>query len=70
MISFIACMLALIVGYFVYGAAVERWFGIDPKRTTPAYALQDGVDYVPMPPWRIFMIQVWFLFRFRRARQG
>ncbi len=57
MISFIACMIALIVGYFVYGAAVERWFGIDPKRTTPAYTLQDGVDYVPMSPWRIFMIQ-------------
>lgn len=50
-------MLALIVGYFTYGKFVERIFGIDPKRVTPAFTKQDGVDYIPMPTWKIFMIQ-------------
>ena len=57
MVTFTCCLLALVIGYFVYGKFIERVFGIDPQRTTPAYALQDGVDYIPMPTWKIFMIQ-------------
>lgn len=57
MITFICCLIALIVGYFVYGKFIERIFGIDPSRTTPAYTKQDGVDYIPMPSWKVFMIQ-------------
>lgn len=57
MITFICCLLALIVGYFVYGSFVERVFGIDPARQTPAFAKQDGVDYIPIPTWKVFMIQ-------------
>ncbi len=57
MITFTCCLLALIVGYFTYGKFVERIFGIDPKRVTPAFTKQDGVDYIPMPTWKIFMIQ-------------
>ena len=57
MITFTCCFLALIVGYFVYGKFVERVFGIDPARVTPAFTKQDGVDYIPMPTWKIFMIQ-------------
>lgn len=57
MITFICCLLALIVGYFVYGKFIERIFGINPTKETPAYALQDGVDYIPMPSWKVFMIQ-------------
>lgn len=40
-------LVAFVVAYFTYGAAVGRWLGVDPKRTTPAHELQDGVDYVP-----------------------
>ena len=57
MISFTFCLLFLIAGYFIYGKFVERIFGIDPNRQTPAYAYQDGVDFIPMSTWRIFMIQ-------------
>lgn len=57
MISFICCLIFLIAGYFVYGRFIERVLGIDPDRKTPAYELRDGVDYVPMSTWRVFMIQ-------------
>ncbi|MDE7374014.1 MAG: carbon starvation protein A, partial [Odoribacter sp.] len=57
MYSFTICLLALIVGYFVYGRYVERIFGPDAKRATPALTKADGVDYMPLPSWKIFMIQ-------------
>ncbi len=57
MISFIGCLLFLIAGYFIYGSLMERIFGVDSNRPTPAFAQQDGVDYVPMPWWRVFLIQ-------------
>lgn len=56
MISFTLCLLALIVGYFTYGRMVERIFGPDGRKT-PALTHTDGVDYIPMPSWKIFMIQ-------------
>lgn len=57
MTSFVICLLVLIAGYFVYGAIIEKLFGPDPKRVTPAVAHPDGVDYVQMPSWKIFLIQ-------------
>ena len=57
MITFIVCLLLLVGGYFVYGRYVEKVFGVDASRVTPAYTKQDGVDYIPMPAWKIFMIQ-------------
>ena len=57
MITFICCLAALIAGYFIYGSFIERIFGIDPSRKTPAYTHQDGVDYIPMSSWKVFMIQ-------------
>lgn len=57
MITFICCLIILIAGYFIYGKFIERIFDIDPARKTPAYTLQDGVDYLPMPSWKAFMIQ-------------
>ena len=57
MITFSIALAALIGGYFLYGKFVERVFGADPSRRTPAYTKQDGVDYLPLPPWKIFMIQ-------------
>lgn len=49
-------LAALVIGYFVYGRIVERIFGPD-GRPTPAVAKADGVDYVVLPTWKIFMIQ-------------
>lgn len=57
MVSFSVCLLILIVGYFVYGKYVERIFGPDARRQTPAVTKADGVDYIPLPTWKIFMIQ-------------
>tara|TARA_R110000868_G_scaffold151391_1_gene375870 strand:- start:515 stop:1963 length:1449 start_codon:yes stop_codon:yes gene_type:complete len=57
MISFIISIVALIVGYFTYGKFVERIFGVEKDRPTPAIRLQDDVDFMPLPAWRIFLIQ-------------
>ena len=56
MITFTICLLALIAGYLLYGRVVERIFGPDDRRT-PALTKADGVDYIPLPTWKIFMIQ-------------
>ncbi|MBS1353153.1 MAG: carbon starvation protein A [Coprobacter sp.] len=57
MISFCIALAALIIGFFTYGKFVERVFGINPDRKTPAIANHDGVDFVPLSGWKIFMIQ-------------
>jgi carbon starvation protein CstA len=57
MITFLLSIAALLAGYFIYSRIVERIFGIDRDRKTPAYTLQDGVDYVPMGWGKIFLIQ-------------
>ncbi|MBQ4205545.1 MAG: carbon starvation protein A [Bacteroidales bacterium] len=57
MITFFIALAVLIVGYLLYGKFIEKLFGADPKRETPAITMPDGVDYVPMKPWRIFLIQ-------------
>ena len=56
MITFTIALLLLIGGYVVYGAYVNRIFGPD-NRKTPALTMTDGVDYIPLPTWKIFMIQ-------------
>ena len=56
MITFTIALLALIAGYFLYGRVVERVFGPD-GRPTPALTQADGVDFIPLPTWKIFMIQ-------------
>ena len=57
MITFIVAVLLLVAGYFVYGKVVERYLGVDPSRKTPAYEMADGVDYTPIPTWKVFVIQ-------------
>jgi carbon starvation protein CstA len=57
MISFLISLIFLILGYFSYGAFVEKVFGADPSRRTPAYTQEDGVDFVPLSWPRIFLIQ-------------
>ena len=56
MITFTIALLLLIGGYVVYGAYVNRVFGPDDRKT-PAVTMADGVDYIPLPTWKIFMIQ-------------
>jgi len=57
MVTFFTSILVLVLGYLFYSRLIERIEGIDSKRQTPAYRLTDGVDYVPMPWWRVFLIQ-------------
>lgn len=57
MYSFIIAAFGLILGYFLYGRFVERVFGANSQNQTPAYTMQDGVDYIPMPWWKAFLIQ-------------
>lgn len=57
MITFIVAILILVAGFAVYGKFVDRFFGSDPSRTTPAVSKADGVDYTPLPTWKIFVIQ-------------
>ena len=57
MISFVIALAILIIGYFTYGKFVSNVFGADPKRTTPVHTMADGVDYVALPTWKIFLIQ-------------
>lgn len=56
MITFTLSLLALVIGYLVYGKFIERIFGPD-DRLTPAVEKADGVDYIVLPGWKIFMIQ-------------
>ncbi len=56
MVSFLLSLIALLLGYFFYGRLVERVFAPD-DRVTPAVAKADGLDYIVLPNWKIFMIQ-------------
>jgi carbon starvation protein CstA len=55
---FLMALAALALGYLIYGRFTERLFGPDPGRATPAVALPDGVDYVRLPTWKVFLIQL------------
>ena len=57
MITFLCALVLLFVGYWLYGRLAEKVFRPD-DRPTPAIAHPDGVDYVPMKTWRVFLIQL------------
>ncbi|HBF88376.1 MAG TPA: carbon starvation protein A [Bacteroidales bacterium] len=57
MYTFIFSIAFLLLGYLIYSKFIEKLFGADSTKITPAYELQDGVDYVPMPWFKIFLIQ-------------
>ncbi|KGT35387.1 carbon starvation protein CstA, partial [Vibrio parahaemolyticus] len=58
MMWFLTCVAALIGGYFIYGAFVEKFFGINEKRQTPAHTKTDGVDFVPMSTKKVYLVQL------------
>lgn len=57
MISFTLALLLLIAGYFIYGKFMSKVFGEDDSKRTPVHSMADGVDYVVLPSWKIFLIQ-------------
>lgn len=57
MYSFTIALLLLIAGYFTYGKFVSKVFGVTPERPTPVKTMADGVDYVELPTWKVFLIQ-------------
>ena len=57
MISILIALAVLVCGYLFYGRAAEKAFGPD-GRQTPAYRLEDGVDFVPMKTWKAFLVQL------------
>ena len=58
MITFLICFAALVAAYFTYGRYLERVCDINEKNPVPSKTLYDGVDYMPMPRWKIFLIQL------------
>ena len=58
MITFLICLTALVVAYFTYGKYLEKVCEITPANPVPSKTLYDGVDYLPLPRWRIFLIQL------------
>ena len=56
MYSFFICFIVLVVSYFVYGKFIEKISGVDETRQTPAFRLQDGVDYIPMSKIKNFLV--------------
>jgi len=57
MVTFTVSILILLAGYFFYSRFIEKVAGAESARETPAFRLRDGVDYVPLPWWRVFLIQ-------------
>lgn len=57
MITFCIAFVCLILGYLIYGRYVSKYVFKPDNRPTPAMVRPDGVDYVPMPTWRVFLIQ-------------
>ncbi|MBO7097668.1 MAG: carbon starvation protein A [Alphaproteobacteria bacterium] len=57
MAIFFLSLILLILGYVIYGLIVEKIFAIHPEHQTPAITYADGVDYMPLAPWRVFLIQ-------------
>ncbi len=58
MITFLVCLTLLVAAYFTYGKYLERQCGADERNPVPSKELFDGVDYIPLPGWRIFLIQL------------
>ena len=58
MITFLICLVALVVSYFTYGKYLEKTCEINPANPVPSQTMYDGVDFLPMPRWKVFLIQL------------
>ena len=58
MITFLICLAALDAAYFTYGKYLERVCDINAENPVPSKTMSDGVDYLPLPQWKIFLIQL------------
>lgn len=58
MVTFLGAIVLLIIGYFTYGKFVEKVFGVQEERTTPAYVNSDGIDFMPMSTFKNSLIQL------------
>lgn len=58
MITFLVCLAALVIAYFTYGKYLEKVCDINAANPVPSETMYDGVDYIPMPRWKIFLIQL------------
>lgn len=58
LLLFILCVLLLVGGYFLYSRIAEKIYGFDTSMKMPCEQQGDGVDYVAMPTWRVFLIQL------------
>lgn len=56
--TFLICFAVLVGAYFIYGRYLERTIGADPDREPPCRSRYDGVDYLPLPKWKTFLIQL------------
>lgn len=57
MISFSVALVCLVLGYVIYGSFVDKVFAPKVDAKMPCYEKQDGVDYMPMKPWRVYLVQ-------------
>ncbi|NME82004.1 carbon starvation protein A [Clostridium sp. SM-530-WT-3G] len=57
MYTFIGGLIILLCGFLFYSKYIEKIFGVDENKKTPAYVYEDGVDYIPMPTWKLHLIQ-------------
>ena len=58
MITFLICLAALVASYFTYGKYLEKKCEINPSNPVPSKTMYDGVDYLPLPRWKVFLIQL------------
>ena len=58
MVTFFTAVAMLLIGFFLYSRIIEKVFRMDAGRTTPAFAQEDGIDYIPMKTWRVYLIQL------------
>ena len=57
-IAFLLCLILLVLGYVFYGRLAQRVYGLDESKPMPCVTIPDGVDYMPLPTWRVFLIQL------------
>lgn len=57
MLTFVIAFLLLVAGYIVYGSLISKIFGVESNRPTPCHTMADGVDYMPMSTWKVYLIQ-------------